>query len=284
VRTQSIASEVARVDDIASAWLAMQPVVQALQTAEAGLVASCSVAAVPGEFAGALTAVEANPFFKKTFQQCQHVMRVVEIDKMVATQRQINLDYVETLKTRFEGPLDMGRLVDLCLSPDMDASGVKHLELNRQVHSYTSENLDLRFLGSFAKQLGPDDLAELAERGGIPVTAIVGVVGFGIPSINAFMDLTTQRVILNNGYHRVYALRSLGVTHIPMVLMLSHNPLVHLPDPIGGLQRGYVLSAARPPLFKDYFDDGMTVDLLVKKRLKKVTVQISPVGDTDVPV
>jgi hypothetical protein len=82
----------------------------------------------------------------------------------------------------------------------------------------------------------------------------------------------------------VYALRSLGVTHIPMVLMVANNPAMHLPPVFpGGIPRDYVVNTARPSLFLDFFREDMTVELRVKKRLKGVTVQVG-CGDHEIPV
>ena len=133
------------------------------------------------------------------------------------------------------------------------------------------------------KELVPEDLT-LAEQGGVPVMALISFIGFGASSINAFFDVARNRVILNNGYHRVYALRSIGVTHIPIVLMISHNEAMHLP-PIfpGGVPKDYVLNTPRPSLVVDLFRDDLTVELQVKKRIKKVIVQVSN-ADHDVPV
>jgi len=285
VRTQGIATARSRIDEITAAWLALQPAIQQMQIDEAGLARSIQIGELSAEHAGVLEAIAANPFFKKTFQQAQHAFAVVEIDKMIATQRQINLDYVARLRDSFTGQLDMARLIEICLSPDSEPAPLKHLELSSTpaVHAFTSENADLRFLGSNMKELVPEDLT-LAEQGGVPVMALISFIGFGASSINAFFDVARNRVILNNGYHRVYALRSIGVTHIPIVLMISHNEAMHLP-PIfpGGVPKDYVLNTPRPSLVVDLFRDDLTVELQVKKRIKKVIVQVSN-ADHDVPV
>ena len=285
VRTQAIASEASRIDELTAAWHRLQSAVQEMQVTEAGLAASISVSDIPLEARDALASVEANPAFAKTFQSHQYVFAWVEIDKMIATQRHVNLDFVAKLRESYEGTLDLHRLIDICLSPDRDASGVKHLELSAApaMHAFTSPNTNLRYLGSYLKPLQPEDF-ELAERGGIPVIAVISFVGYGGRAINAFYDVPRKRVILHNGYHRVYALRSLGVTHIPLVLMMAYNPSLHLPAVFpGGMPVAYVLNTPRPSLFMDFFQDGLTVDLLVKKRLKTVTVQVGN-AEHDLPV
>lgn len=46
------------------------------------------------------------------------------------------------------------------------------------------------------------------------------------PRANAFAERWVsngQRLVLNNGFHRVYALRRQGVTHIPVVIQRDGN-------------------------------------------------------------
>jgi hypothetical protein len=52
----------------------------------------------------------------------------------------------------------------------------------------------------------------------VPVGAIILFVGYGAGSVNVLE--ANNRLILNNGFHRVYALRKSGVSKIPVVLLL----------------------------------------------------------------
>ena len=118
---------------------------------------------------------------------------------------------------------------------------------------FTSPNTDLRFLGAFLKEaVGVDDIP-LVEGGGLPAAAVAGFVGYGTPVINAYK--VGNRLILHNGHHRVYALRKLGVTTIPILILEVSNPLADLPPAIAGVPRELCL-AARPPMAKDLLEEA----------------------------
>jgi hypothetical protein len=142
-----------------------------------------------------------------------------------------------------------------------------------------SPNTDLRFLGSFLKPLALEDLRH-AVQGGNPAAAIISFVGYGAASVNAFRVGT--RVILNNGFHRVFALQSVGVTEIPLVLQTVQNPALEFPPNIAGVPREYLLGSPRPVLFKDFLEERFAITLAAKERLKIVTVGTN-VAQHDVP-
>jgi hypothetical protein len=113
------------------------------------------------------------------------------------------------------------------------------------------------------------------QSNGIPSSAIVLFVGYGANYLS--VTSTEGRLVLNNASHRAYALRELGVTHVPAVVQkvtrreelnivaaggpLSQNPDLYLKEP-------------RPPVVKDYFDPKLRkiVRLLPKARQVRVMV------------
>ena len=90
-----------------------------------------------------------------------------------------------------------------------------------------SHRLDLRFLGGFRKPLGEDDIA-VAHTGGQPVEAVTLLIGYGAAPINVFY--VGNRLILNNGFHRVVALRAEGITHIPAVIQRVAQAEIEFPE------------------------------------------------------
>jgi hypothetical protein len=135
-------------------------------------------------------------------------------------------------------------------------------------------------LGSFLNEnLSQEDL-EYAQHGGAPVAAIISFVGYGAYPINVLK--VQNRVVLNNGFHRVYALRSLGVAKIPILVQSADNWQLEFPPQVTGVPREYLLGHQRPVLMKDFFEDDFTATILVRNRMKLVTFQ-SNVGQHDVP-
>ena len=112
-----------------------------------------------------------------------------------------------------------------------------------------------------------------------PAAAVAGFVGYGSPVVNAYR--LGGRLILGNGHHRVYALRKLGVRAIPVLMVEVSNPIVDMPAIIGGMQRELCLGP-RPPLTKDFLEDGFCITLNVKQRIKQLTVMMS-INQYDIP-
>lgn len=93
-----------------------------------------------------------------------------------------------------------------------------------------------------------------------------------------------NRIILNNGSHRAFTLRDLGVTHAPCIIQhvssneefrvmasshLRRNPDLYLKHP-------------RPPMFKDYFDPQLRKVVLVPRKVRQVRVKFE-IDETDMP-
>lgn len=90
------------------------------------------------------------------------------------------------------------------------------------------------------------------------------------------------RVVLNNGFHRVFALRQAGVRNIPVVIQTSTNPALDFPAAVAGLPKEYLLGAARPVLMKDFFEPDFAITLKIRDRIKTVTLGVN-INQHDVP-
>jgi hypothetical protein len=133
-----------------------------------------------------------------------------------------------------------------------------------------SASNDLRFLGAVSLQ--GEQIKDYPSRG--KFVGIVGIaVGLGSNFVNAIY--AEKRLILNNGSHRAYALRQLGVTHIPCIIQhaasrdevdavaateIRKNPDAYLKHP-------------RPSMLKDYFDPALHLVMPAYRRLRQVTVR-----------
>ncbi len=204
---------------------------------------------------------------------------MVEIDRLIAPQRTVNSNYVAKLAASLPAEPTLQDLLELCVSPKRKMDPIQHLEISQNVHVFTSPNADMRFLGTFLKPLASQDL-EYAVVGGNPAAAIISFVGYGASPVNVFH--ANGRVILNNGFHRIYAIRSRGITHVPVVVQHVQNPALELPDVIAGLPKTYLLTAPRPVLMKDFLVDDFSIALRFADRLKTITINVS-VGQHDVP-
>lgn len=271
VRTQTVSEEVNRLAEILEAWREVQPRVADLIAREAGVADTIRITEIPVEQQHKLDNFAADPLFQKTFSQIPTGFGIVEIDKLVAPQRTVNLDYVNRLVAKYPKDPTMDELLDICVCPTREMEPIQHLEVAPNTHVFSSPNSDIRFLGAFVKKLAREDL-EHAVFGGLPAAAVISFVGYGGAPINAL--LCGSRVVLNNGFHRVYALRSMGILQIPVVIQHVSNPQLEFPPQVAGLPREYLLGVGRPVVMKDFFEEGFTIRLRVRERLKTVTLGI----------
>jgi len=278
LRTQAAQEETERLPQIMELWEKAQPKVQALMNSEAGIADKISIEEVPADQQEKLTQLLDNDLLRKSFQH-QWSVGIVEIDKLIAGQRAVNLDHVAKIVASFPQKLTLDDTIQICLSPIRSLAPIQHLELGPNTHVFSSPSTDLRFLGAFPKKLTDGDLA-YAQMGGIPVAAIVSFVGYGASPVNVY--IAGNRVVLNNGFHRVYALRSRGVDRIPVIMQHAHNVQMEFPPQVAGLPREYLLGHPRPVLMKDFFVNEFTTTLKVQNRIRLVTVQAGA-AQHDVP-
>src|SRR5437879_5670515 len=182
VRTQTLEEESARLQEILAKWATVQQLALELTRTEIGLADSTQLQDIPSEHDAALQQLESNALFQKSFSMLPCRFGIVEIDTLVAPQRAVNLDYVETLRKAYTGKSNLKELVGICLSTTRDMPPLQHLEVANSTHIFTSPNLDVRFLGAFLKKYTPED-AQFAVLGGIPVAAIISFVGYGASQI-----------------------------------------------------------------------------------------------------
>lgn len=271
VRTQALEEEGQRLQEILQLWVALQPRVTDLLQREAGVADTILIEPISEEHKSVLDEFASDPLFQKTFASLPTGFAYVEIDKLVAAQRTVNLDYVDRLVGSFPKSPTEKELLDICVSPKRRMDPIQHLEIAPNTHVFSSPNSDIRFLGAFVKHLTPEDLG-YAVSGGLPAAAIIAFIGYGGAPVNVL--LSGKRVVLNNGFHRVYALRSLGVKKIPVVVQQVRNVQLEFPPAVAGLPKEYLLNVPRPVLLKDFFEADFAITLKVRERIKMVTVGI----------
>ena len=279
LRTQAIPEEQSRTESIIEAWKSAQLKVKSLMEQEGGLADTNADVQIPEVHVERLSEIATDSLFQKTFSGLPISFGLVDVDKLVAAQRTVNLDYVDRLVSTISSHPSLDELIEICLSPTRSMDPIQHLEVSPNTHTFTSPNSDIRFLGAFVKELTPQDL-EYAVSGGLPAAAVITFVGYGGAPVNVLE--VENRIVLNNGFHRAYALRSLGVNQLPVVIQHVDNAQLEFPPAVAGLPKEYLLGAGRPVLMKDFFEDDLTVPLRVRERLKMVTVGIG-LNQHDVP-
>ena len=266
VENQCVDSEQARKREILALWMKAS---QAFKMKPPDTFETVSIQPVDRAHGGRLEAIAKDKRFTETFRQLPTEFGMVEIDKLVAVQTNVVLGYVEKLIKEYPRQPTLEDLIEICLSLDKTVPEVAEMRLAENAVIYSSENTDLRFLGAIRKPLDQVDM-QASSTGGIPTKGLLLLFGYGGSPVNVLE--IGKRVFLNNGFHRVFALRRLGVTHIPVVVQKVSNPDLEFPAVYQGVPKGYLLRADRLPTLEDYLNPDMSITLRTKPRRRGVKV------------
>src|SRR5437867_5872131 len=193
----------------------------------------------------------ADPMYQMAYRFVPTRVALVDLDRLVVFQKFINLGFVAALKGSLPNPPTDGDLARLAFGLDRPAPQVQFMQQAPTDYSAISPSNDLRFLE--AKVVAPAQVAGLSSSGR-PFACIVLTIGFGSNYLNALE--VEGRLVLNNGSHRAYALRDMGLTHAPCIVQqVTRRDELDLVAG-GDLQANSdrYLKAPRPPLLKDYLD------------------------------
>lgn len=217
-----------------------------------------------------LEAIKNDPIFQKTFARTPIEFKYVEVDNLVAPQRNVSLDYVDKLLKRISDSPSEDELIDLCISSKQLVPTPKPTQKAPGSWFFSSPSVDFRFLGGYLKDKLTEDDLRYTGVGGMPVMALTLFVGYGSGTINVLK--VNGRMVLNNGFHRVYALRKKGITRIPVVVQNIGNPELEFPAMMLNLTKDYLLKHTRPVLVKDFFNNDLTKVFKRKEMIRTVRV------------
>ncbi len=207
------------------------------------------------------TKLEDEPTFREHLAGIlEHSLASVEIDKLHAFQPNLNIEYVERLKQRAPSPGDIAGLLKFCLPlhdevPKSPALG--NFNQNSNTFTLTSENLDLRILGSVQ---GEEPTTRRSFFGfaygkGLPQMSVVEYQGM---------------YMIKNGYHRAYALLERGHKWFPCILLRTDNYNATGATGVGFFSIDLMMSD-RSPLLSDFSSPAA---ITYPRRLLRVIVSI----------
>lgn len=253
------------------AWRAANDVYHALETEEEGIADEVERLPLPADLAPLVAELEASPHFGRTFDRMPTTFEMVELDKIVVSQRRVTKTFVDGLAARLDPRPGPAELFRFCQPLERRDPPVTIRRLGSDRYLFVSESNDLRLHETALFR--PGQLAGHESFG--PVAAAVGVVvGYG----SNFLSLvrSEDRVVLHNGYHRAVAMRAAGITHAPCIvqtvtrkdeLEVSAAPAV-VEDP------AFYFRARRPPLLKDFFDPRIVTTLRARPLQKLIEVSV----------
>jgi len=263
---------------LVEAWRQANDHVKRLEQAEAGIADNVETAPLPAELDLARLRLEREPLFRASTQCTPVEIAIVELDKLVVFQKNIDLAHIANIRARLPRKPTPQQIFDLCLPSEPERPGVRMMQIAPNSFTFVSPSNDFRFLQT--QVLGPEQLGQSIQNG--HATDVIGLAfGFSANYLTAIS--LERRLVLGNGSHRAYALREHGVTHAPcLVQRFSRREELEL-APVGLQQHpDRCLRDARPPILKDYLDPAlrMIVPVVRKHRLIKLTFGVEAV---DIP-
>ena len=272
IKNKCIEEEYANSGEIFRSWQDATESLRQIETHESGGADNCEIFDISS---GLIEAIRQNPTIKNTFSGHVLDFGMVEVDKIIAPQRQLLLDYVEELTKKIPKNPSEDELLKFCLIPDPQVPMPKPTRKGSNSWYFSSPSKDFRFLGGHVKERITKDDLESTKVGGFPTHAIMLFVGYGVGCMSA--TSVNGRVILTNGFHRAYALRKKGIKKIPLLLKKIGNADLDFPSEIQGLKKDYLLKHPRPIMIKDFFN----YDLVRVFKRKPTTTILNIKFDSD---
>jgi hypothetical protein len=257
---------------VAGEWRRANDYVRALNVREAGYADDHALAALPEEMATLAEAQLRDPAVQRAFCHVPCRWHMVELDRMVVYQRHVNLAVVADFKAKLPRAPTGEELFRLAMGQEQRGSAAQVTQVTDNVFSMAVGPVDARVLDIVS--LDPRQVQGYTASG--DACAMIAVfVGFPINCMNALRF--GSRLILCNGSHRAYALRELGITHVPCLVRYvstdEEMELVAAPEVKQNLH--LYTKSARPPLFKDYFEPPLHKIVEIPRFNRLLQVQIN---------
>jgi hypothetical protein len=270
--SQTLESQTLDQADLASRWRDANDHVRQLEQSEVGWADSPQLGELPKSLEPLRDQVLRDPTVKRAFAIVPVDIAIVELDKLVVFQKHINLAYAGSLRAVLPGDatdVDLFRFglpFDGRHDPEIHGG-----QIGQNVWAFSSPSTDMRVLE--LRRLDPSEVPGFVT-GGIPAAIIAAVVGYGSNYLNAIH--VDNRLVLNNGSHRAYALREAGYTHAPCLIqkVSRREELEIFGNAELNLRPDVYLTDTRPPLLKDYFDPELRMLVHVPRKHWQVRVAV----------
>jgi hypothetical protein len=272
VQKRTVGGRERDVGELADTWREAASVFEGLQTTEAGVADSPEVKPLPKGLQAHVKKLAKLTHFQQTFSATPVAFGMVELDKLVVYQQHIMAGAVTKMTDTLKTPLSDTALADVCLPLSQADAGFRLAREEDGRFIFISDNHDARFQG--AQLLKPADIKGL-KINGYSQAVVALSVGFTTNVLNVVRY--GSRMVLNNGYHRAFALRQLGITHAPCLIQVcAHWEDVGLVGSREMVDNGTIyFSTARPPLLKDYADPLLAKAFPAKPIRKEIRLSYS---------
>lgn len=267
IREYCIDEEIENLDQTLRDWDTATRALRQIEAQEAGLANNKTTYSIDPN--PRFDEIQKDELFKNAFQATPIEFRYVDLDDLIAYQRQVSLDHVASLEKKIPDKPTEDELIDICITTKVDMPTPIPTKKSGNSWFFTSPVSDFRFLGGYLKEKITDDDIKHTTVSAVPSHAITLFVGFGSPTINVVE--AGGRLILNNGFHRVYTFYKKDIKRIPVVVQKVGNVDIDFPPHLNPLKQ-YLLGSQRPVMIKDFFNPDLIKEFKQKKLVKTVRV------------
>jgi hypothetical protein len=262
---------------LAQDWRRANDALRELERSEAGWADSPPIEPLPPELGPYADQLAGDPAFRQTHGFVPTEIGLVELDRLVVFQKHINLAQVEIIKQELGPDPRPDTITRIALGLSRYSPPVRLIQ-SHDVFTFTCDSRDFRFLEPIL--VPPGELSGAFR--GVPARCVALAVGFSPNCLGVIQ--AEQRLILVNGSHRAYALRELGITHVPCVIQKTSRPeeLELIGHKEINQRAELYLRNPRPPLLKDYFDERLRRIVPVARARRLIRIQLR-IDQSDVP-
>jgi hypothetical protein len=251
-----------------------------LEQTEAGIADRVEIRDIDGSLQPCIDEVKASSRYSRGFNELPTRFAMVELEKLIVSQRHVDIHHTERLKARLAGDTSLEQLFWFCMPVRSEESPVDMRRLGSKRFLFWSKSSDFRF--HEAAMLSPAQISNYQSCG--PVGAAIGVMlGYGSNLLNAVQS--DNRLLLHNGHHRAYTLLEMGFTHAPCIIrtVTRRDELNLLASADAASDPTFYFRAARPPLLKDFFDSRIRKVVKVPQlmRLLEISIEVKEHETTD---
>jgi hypothetical protein len=256
---------------LADEWRAANDVYAELEEREAGIADTIEYRRLPRKLEPLANAVRANCWFKDSFDNLPVEICRVELDKLVVSQQHVERGHMDAIAAALGPKPDAASLFHFCLPLERQMPPVRIQRLSGDRFLFSSPSTDFR--AHRPQLLRSEQVAHLDSLG--PVAAMVGImVGFGSNFMSGIRS--GSRILLQNGYHRAIALRSLGFTHAYCIVeeVTRKDELKLTAEDDVAEDPEFYFASRRPPILRDFFDPRLAKPLRVRPMESLVEVEL----------
>lgn len=258
-------------DEIADFWRKGVAEYERLAASEAGAADNPGIRPLPKTMANHVARLTELTGVRRTFDTVPVAFGLVELDKLVISQYSMTRAVVDHILASNPLPLSPKRLAELCLPLNPIGADFRLVGQTGREFTFASDAHDMRFLD--AQVLEPIHVRQ-APVMGHPQAVVALSVGFSANLLNAVRY--NGRVVLNNGHHRVHALRAMGFTHVPCLIQpcASTVDLQQAASAEIGNNADLYFHSPRPPLLRDFDNQTLTRTFEAPRLRRVLTVKI----------